>query len=77
MKRDDIKEMLEIICQYNNVKITQTFTKENEDVITVQCVPNTPKLEVAYLQTGKVEYYESKQDALEVIYRVISSPGNL
>lgn len=73
MKKEDIQALLNTICQYNDVQITQTFTKDYEDWISVKCVTGTKKLELTYLQTGNIEHYESAQKASEVIYKAVSS----
>ncbi|RLQ84928.1 hypothetical protein [Planomicrobium sp. Y74] len=73
MKKEDIQVLLDTIRQYNDVEITQTFTKNYEDWIDVKCITGTHKLELTYLQSGKVEYYESIQEAVDVIHKNISS----
>ena len=73
MKKEDIQVLLETIRQYHDIEITQTFTKNYEDWIDVKCITGTHKFELTYLQSGKVEYYESIQEAVNVIYKNISS----
>lgn len=73
MKKESIRSLLETICEYNNVRITQTFTKENVDQILVKCVPNTQVLELTYLQTGTIEQYQSATEAAEVIHQALYS----
>lgn len=68
MNKEHIQVLLETICQYNDVRITQTFAKDDIDWILVKCVPHTETLELTYLQTGIAERYESIQKAVEVIY---------
>lgn len=69
MKKESIQTLLETICEYNNVRITQTFAKDSIDWILVKCVPNTRILELTYLETGTVQQYESVTEATEVIYQ--------
>jgi len=73
MKKEDIQALLETIRRYNGIPITQTFTKNYEDWIDVKCIPGTHNLELTYLQSGKVEYFESIQEAVDIIYKNISS----
>ncbi|CEG21393.1 hypothetical protein BN1080_00303 [Planococcus massiliensis] len=73
MKKESIRSLLETICEYNNVRIIQTFTKENVDQILVKCVPNTQVLELTYLHTGTVEQYQSVTEAAEVIHQALYS----
>lgn len=69
MKKESIQTLLETICEYNNVRITQTFAKDSTDWILVKCVPNTRILELTYLETGTVQQYESVTEATKVIYQ--------
>lgn len=67
MKLNLINDLLGTICQYNNVRITQTFTLKEQDFITVRCVPNTSILELTFLDSAKVERYKSVEEAAAVI----------
>lgn len=73
MKKEDIQALLETIRRYNDMQITQTFTKNYEDWIDVKCIAGTHELELTYLQSEKVEYYESIQEAVDIIYKNVSS----
>lgn len=73
MKKESIQNLLETICEYNNVRITQTFTKESVDHILVKCVPNTQILELTYLHTGAIEQYQSVTEAADVIHQALYS----
>lgn len=74
MNKEHIQALLETICQYNNVRITQTFAKDDIDWILVKCIPHTETLELTYLQTESVECYKSIQQAVEIIYNSLYSP---
>ena len=63
-----ITELLNTICQYNNVRITQTFTLDSKDLILASCVPNTTTLELTFLETSKVESFDKIEEAAAVIY---------
>lgn len=67
MQIDHISNLLSTICQYNNVRITQTFTLENKDLILARCVPNTTTLELTFLETSTVEYYDSVEEAAAAV----------
>ncbi len=67
MKKNHISDLLSTICQYNNVRIIQTFTLENKDLISVRCIPNTTTLELTFLETEAVELYNSVEEAAAVI----------
>ncbi|MGI2327145.1 hypothetical protein [Planococcus sp. YIM B11945] len=76
MKYENIKELLATICQYNTVRITQTFTKENADWITVICIPNTSTLELTFNQTQEVRQFNSVEEAAKLIESQINSTVN-
>lgn len=67
MKINHISQLLSTICQYNNVRITQTFTLEGKDIITARCVPNTTVLELSFLETGTIERFNSIEEAAAVV----------
>ncbi|RLQ91211.1 hypothetical protein [Planomicrobium sp. Y74] len=67
MKINHISDLLSTICQYNNVRITQTFTLETQDLIIARCVPNTTILELTFLETSTVEHYTTIEEAAVVI----------
>ena len=67
MKLSHISELLSTICQYNNVRITQTFTLDSKDLILASCVPNTNTLELTFLETSKVEFFNTIEEAAAVI----------
>ncbi|WKA56649.1 hypothetical protein [Planococcus shixiaomingii] len=73
MTIESIKNLLTTICQYNTVRITQTFTKDEVDWIQVRCVPNTSTLELTYLQTETIEKYDSVEEAANIIEKSISA----
>ncbi|AQQ55287.1 hypothetical protein B0X71_19095 (plasmid) [Planococcus lenghuensis] len=68
-----IKELLTTISQYHTVNITQNFTKMGTDWIQVKCLPDTRVLELTYIQTQVVEYYESIDDAANIIASQLNS----
>ncbi|WKA54966.1 hypothetical protein [Planococcus shixiaomingii] len=73
MSLESIKEILETVCFYNTVNITQTFSKAKEALFTVVCVKNTSTLEVTNLQTGAVEYFDSVEEAAIAIEKEIGA----
>lgn len=77
MKKENIQVLLDTICQYNNVRITQTFSKDKADWILVKCISDTHTLELTYLQADTVECYESIEEAVDVIYNFLYSSTTL
>ncbi|QHJ69207.1 hypothetical protein [Planococcus halotolerans] len=67
MKINHISDLLSTISQYNNVRITQTFTSETKDLIIVRCIPNTTILELTFLETSTVVCYKTVEEAAGVI----------
>ena len=72
MKKNHICELLSTICQYNNVRITQTFTLEGQDIIIARCVPNTMVLELSFIENDTVEHFNSIEDAADVVDKHLS-----
>ncbi|WP_203334816.1 hypothetical protein [Planococcus beigongshangi] len=72
MKKNHISDLLSTICQYNNVRITQTFTQEGNDLISVRCVPDTTTLELTFLETGEIALYNSVEEAAAFIDKHIN-----
>lgn len=73
MTKESIKNLLETMRQYNDVQITQIFTKGETDWIRVKCIPDTHLLELTYLQTETAECFESVDEAVQVIEKTIYS----
>lgn len=73
---ESIKSLLITICQYNTVRITQTFTKEDMDWIRVKCVPNTSVLELTFLQTEAIRHFDDIDEAAKVIEKAIYTYEN-
>lgn len=67
MKLESIERLLSTVCEYNTVRITQVFTRDKVDWISVRCIPSTCTLELTYLQEQKTELYESVSEAADVI----------
>lgn len=67
MELKNIKDLLETVSKYHTSNISQTFTKAETDWLHVRCIPHTRTLEMTYLHTQKVEYYESIDEMSSVI----------
>lgn len=67
MNLNHIIELLSTITQYNNVNITQTFSLEGKDIITVRCIPETTMIELRYLQSLDIEHFDTVEEAAAVI----------
>ncbi|MGI2329763.1 hypothetical protein [Planococcus sp. YIM B11945] len=73
MSFESIRELLETVCFYHTVNITQTFSKEDQPLFSVVCLKNTSTLEVKNLQTETVEQFTSVDQAASAIEREIGS----
>lgn len=73
MKIESIKELLATISQYETVKITQTFTKNDTGWIAVRYLSETKNFELTYMQTQTIEYYESVDEVAEIIDKQVNS----
>lgn len=71
MIKENIRVHLETICQYNSIRITQLFAKEDTHWIRVRCIPDTHILELTYLETETVDHHESIEEAAEAIYNAL------
>lgn len=67
MKLQSIETLLETVSRFNFVKITQVFTREGTDWISVRCVPGTSTLELTFLTTGKIQCFTSVSEAAQTI----------
>lgn len=67
MKLESIEALLSTVCEYNTVRITQVFTRDEVDWISVRCLPSTCTLELTYLQEQRTELYDSVPEAAIVI----------
>lgn len=73
MKLEHIKEILQTVRFYNTVNITQTFCKEGKNCITVKCVKNKSILQITFIQTGHVVFFDSIDQAAQTIECNINS----
>lgn len=73
MKFEHIKELLHTISFYNTANIIQTFSKEDQDHITVRSVKNTSIIQVTFIQSGKVVFYKSVDQASKIIEQSLKS----
>ncbi|WP_394122054.1 hypothetical protein [Planococcus donghaensis] len=74
MKKETIKILLETMCEYPNVRITQIFAKEDIEWIRVKYIPDTQILELTFLETENVECYDAIPEAVKVISEALSFP---
>lgn len=74
MKFEHIKEILQTVSFYNTVDITQTFSKEDTDHIIVKSVKNTGVLQMTFIQTGQVVFFQSIDQAAEAVEGNLNSP---
>ena len=72
MSFDHIKETLETLCYYKDVEITHTFSKDGQPLISVCCVKPTETIQITFVQSQNIEYYENVAEATSLIKKVIN-----
>ncbi|QHJ71339.1 hypothetical protein [Planococcus halotolerans] len=73
MTKENIRSILQTMREFQDVHITQVFTKGETDWLHVKCKTGTSTLELTYLQTEAVHYYESVDAAAEVIDQAVTT----
>lgn len=72
MSIDSIIKMLETLCYYKDVEITHTFSENELPLLKVCCVKNTETMQMTFIQSQTVEYYEDVQEAAAIIEKSIN-----
>ncbi|MBD8014150.1 hypothetical protein QL992_02610 [Microbacterium sp. APC 3898] len=68
MKLENIKELLQIICNFNNSNITHTFAvKGSDETLTVICIQETFILEITSNEQEITKHFTSIDEAAEFI----------
>lgn len=75
MEKENIHFMLEVLCQYNTVRITHVFAKEHTGWVCARCLPNTAIIELTFLETNAVAYYEVVHDATDAVIYALNPPS--
>lgn len=73
MSSESIKELLVTILEYNTVKITHTFSKNEIEIIQARCIPSTSTLELTFLQEQRVMLCECITEAVKIIEQQTNS----
>lgn len=77
MEKEKVRMLLEILRQYNTMRITQLFSKDNTAWIRVRCLRNTQILELQFSDTDVGEYYELVHEAVDKIICKLDVPSSL
>ncbi|WKA57161.1 hypothetical protein QWY16_11680 [Planococcus shenhongbingii] len=72
MSFESIKELLKTMRFYHTVNIVQSFHRGEKACLTVKCVKNTRTLEVTFIDTAKVEYFDCFEAAAAAIHQAIN-----
>lgn len=73
MYLDHVKDVLKTLCYYNSVEITHTFNKNGEAFLKVNCKKNTETIQLTFVQSQAIEYYEDHEEAALVILELIDA----
>lgn len=77
MKLENIRELLEIMCNFNHSAITHTFAVEGSDEkLTVICIQETYILEVTSSEHEETKNFSSVDEAANFLYGKIHLIGN-
>lgn len=77
MTIENIRSILQTICDYIYVISIHFFTKDETDWIHVKYKTDASTLELTYLHTETVHYYESVDVATEVIDQAVTTVSAL
>ena len=72
MSKESLLNMLETLCKYNNVQIEHTFSNNNQPQISVKCVKDTQIIEITYLDSQTIKFFENLEEAAEEIQQIIN-----
>ena len=74
MELEHIKNLLQLMYNFNMTSISHSVSIGEQNVITVRCLPHTYILEVTSSETGEMDYYISIEEAAEVLHEKIKRP---
>jgi len=64
--------MLKMLCYYNTVEITHTFSKKGQAFLKASCKQNTETIQLTFVQSQAIEYYDDIEEAAAVIEELIN-----
>ncbi|EWG09567.1 MULTISPECIES: hypothetical protein [Bacillaceae] len=73
MPLDHTKNMLETLKYYSDCQITQTFTKDQSQILVVRYIKESHSFEVTYTGTSQKRTYPSIDSAAVAIEQAIGS----
>ena len=72
MSKESLIQMLKTLCQYNNVEIQHTFSKNEQPLITIKCIKNTNTIEITNHKSQTIELFDSVEESAQVIQLLIN-----
>lgn len=73
MKYASIKMFLETMCEYHTVNISQTFSTEDGQSLSVRCIPESQIFEITHSKTLEVVQCDSVEQTAEYILTFIGA----
>ncbi|MEH7886942.1 hypothetical protein V7654_21805 [Bacillus sp. JJ1609] len=70
MSKDYIEKMLKDLCQYSEVEITHTISKNKKPIVSVNCFKNTFKL--TFIENQSAEIYHNIEDTVLALHNVLN-----
>lgn len=67
-----IKEMIDFLCYYKDVEIVHTFSKEKQPLLRVSFLANTGHIQIIFVQTKKIEYFDNVDKAVSFIENILN-----
>ena len=68
MSKENLLDMLETLCKYNNVEIKHTFSLQGQPQVVVSCLKNTRTIEIHNLVSNTIMLYDDLEIAAEAIH---------
>lgn len=72
MSLKHLKEMLKMLCYFNSVEITHTFSKNGQAFLKASCKKNTETIQLTFVESQTIEYYDDVEEAAAVIEELIN-----
>ena len=73
MKHASIKRFLETMCEFHTVNITQTFSTEDGQSLTVRCIPHEKAFEITHSETQDVTRCDTVEQTAAYILAFIGA----
>ncbi|OES45831.1 hypothetical protein [Domibacillus iocasae] len=73
MDFDTIKDKLEALCCYNNIRITYSFDKDKHPYLKAQCKNGTETIQVRILSNNELIEFDSIEKAASAIEMLLQT----